>query len=174
MSYDAFSLRTPFGAFSVIADAGAVVASGFTADAHSLRPRFGSPGDDLRVRDDLGEISRSLRAYFEGSDLTGIDALAVRPQGSAAMRRLWDELRRIPAGQVRSYAELGGSPRFARAAGTACARNPIPLIIPCHRVVRADGTLGGFGWGLPLKRWLLDHEAEAVGVVRQPALAASL
>ncbi len=69
------------------------------------------------------------------------------------------ELRRIPAGEVRSYAQLGGGARFARLAGNACARNPIALIVPCHRVVRTDGGLGGFGWGLPVKRWLLDHEA---------------
>ena len=78
------------------------------------------------------------------------------------MQRLWDALRRIPAGEVRSYAELGGDRRYARAAGTACARNPIALIVPCHRVVRTDGSLGGFGWGTDVKRWLLDHEAAAV------------
>ncbi len=172
MTYDAFTIATPFGAFSVIADGEAVLASGFTDDLEALRPRVDDTASDLRIRDELGQISRALRAYFEGSDVTAIDALPVRTGGSTSMRRLWDELRRIPAGEVRSYAQLGGSPRFARAAGTACARNPIPLIVPCHRVVRSDGALGGFGWGLPLKRWLLDHEAEAVGALRQPALAA--
>ena len=78
------------------------------------------------------------------------------------MQRLWVALRRIPAGEVRSYAELGGDRRHARAAGTACARNPVALIVPCHRVVRADGSLGGFGWGTDVKRWLLDHETAAM------------
>ena len=87
------------------------------------------------------------------------------------MRRLWDELRRIPAGDVRSYTALGGSRRFARAAGTACALNPVPLIVPCHRVVRSDGGLGGFGWGLVVKRWLLDHEAAATDAAPQRELA---
>jgi methylated-DNA-[protein]-cysteine S-methyltransferase len=174
MTYAAFTLGTPFGAFTAIADGEAVVASGFTADPDLLVPRLGGGPAALRVRDDLGEISTALRAYFDGSDVRAIDALPVRAEGSPVMRRLWGELRRIPAGEVHSYAELGGSPRFARVAGGACARNPIPLIVPCHRVVRADGSLGGFGWGLPLKRWLLDHEAAAVGTLRQPALVASL
>jgi O-6-methylguanine DNA methyltransferase len=78
------------------------------------------------------------------------------------MQRLWGALRRIPAGETRSYAELGGGARFARVAGNACARNPIPLIVPCHRVVRSDGGLGGFAWDLSVKRWLLDHETAAV------------
>lgn len=163
MTYDAVTLPTPFGAFTAIADDGTVVGSGFTAAADGLRERLPDPGAEIRVRTDLGRISSALDAYFAATDITAIDRLPVRMEGSPAMQRLWGELRRIPAGEVRSYAELGGDRRHARAAGSACARNPVPLIVPCHRVVRADGSLGGFGWGLPLKRWLLDHEAAAMG-----------
>ncbi|HYA01379.1 MAG TPA: methylated-DNA--[protein]-cysteine S-methyltransferase [Candidatus Binatia bacterium] len=159
MAYDAVTLTTPLGHFTAIAEAGALVAAGFTGDPEALRPRLGNPAAALHVHDDLGQISRALAAYFDGSDVTAIDSLPVRMAGTPAMRRLWEELRRIPAGQVRSYAELGGERRYARAAGAACARNPVPLVVPCHRVVRGDGTLGGFGWGLETKRWLLDHEA---------------
>jgi methylated-DNA-[protein]-cysteine S-methyltransferase len=171
MTYDAVTVPTPFGAFTAIADDGTVVGSGFTAGADELRDRLPDPGVEIRVRTDLGPISSALDAYFAGADVTAIDRLPVRMEGSPAMRRLWDELRRIPAGEVRSYAQLGGGRRHARAAGSACARNPVPLIVPCHRVVRTDGSLGGFGWGLPLKRWLLDHEAAAMG--RRPEVTAA-
>jgi methylated-DNA-[protein]-cysteine S-methyltransferase len=163
MTYDAVTVRTPFGAFTAIADGGAVVSSGFTAGVDELRDRLPDPRGEIRVRADLGPISSALGAYFTGADVTALDELPVRMGGSPAMRRLWDALRLIPAGEVRSYAQLGGDRRYARAAGSACARNPVPLIVPCHRVVRTDGSLGGFGWGLPLKRWLLTHEAAAVG-----------
>jgi methylated-DNA-[protein]-cysteine S-methyltransferase len=162
MTYDAVTIATPFGAFSAITDDGTLVASGFSADLDLIRDELPDPTAEIRLRADLGPVSRALGAYFTGADVTSIDELPVRTGGSPSMRRLWGELRRIPAGEVRSYAELGGDRRHARAAGTACARNPIPLVVPCHRVVRSDGTLGGFGWGLPLKRWLLDHETAAL------------
>ena len=171
MTYDAVTVPTPFGAFTAIADDGTVVGSGFSAGTDELRGRLPDPGAEIQLRNHLGQISAALEAYFTGDDVTALDRLPVRMEGSPAMRRLWDELRRIPAGEVRSYAQLGGDRRHARAAGSACARNPIPLIVPCHRVVRTDGSLGGFGWGLPLKRWLLDHEAAAMG--RRPEITAA-
>jgi methylated-DNA-[protein]-cysteine S-methyltransferase len=170
MRYDALTVPTPAGPLTVVAHEGVAMACGFTADAGSLCGRLADPVADLRVVADLGQISRALHAYLSGEDVTAIDELPVSAEGSPTMLRLWAELRRIPAGEVRSYAELGGSRRHARVAGAACARNPIALIVPCHRVVRADGTLGGFGWGLAVKRWLLDHEAAAVGPAAQPAL----
>jgi methylated-DNA-[protein]-cysteine S-methyltransferase len=170
MTLHAVTLAIPLGSFTAISDGEAVVAAGFTADPEALRPRLADPTAEIRVHANLGQISAAVGAYFDGGDVTAIEAIPVDAGGSPAMRRLWDGIRRIPAGEVRSYAELGGSPRRARAAGTACARNPVPLIVPCHRVIRSDGGLGGFGWGLPVKRWLLDHEAATAGA-RQPALA---
>ena len=171
MTYDAVTVPTPFGAFTAIADGGFVVKSGFTASVDLLRDGLPDPAAEVTLRADLGLISRALDAYFTGADITAIDAVPVRTGGSPAMQRLWAELRRIPAGEVRSYTELGGDRRHARAAGSACARNPVPLIVPCHRVVRMDGSLGGFGWGLGLKRWLLDHEAAAIA--GRPAISAA-
>lgn len=84
-------------------------------------------------------------------------------RGGEFEHAVWEELARIPYGETRTYGEVaaavGGGPGAARAVGTACHRNPIPLIVPCHRVVGASGKLVGFGGGLHRKRWLLEHEA---------------
>jgi AraC family transcriptional regulator of adaptative response/methylated-DNA-[protein]-cysteine methyltransferase len=85
---------------------------------------------------------------------------------TAFQRRVWEELRRIPAGQTRSYAEIArtlGVPHAQRAVGRACATNPVPLIVPCHRALRSDGKLGGYRWGMDRKQRLLEKEAEAAG-----------
>ncbi len=106
------------------------------------------------------EIAAALEAYFAG-DLRAIDTLEVDPQGTAFQRRVWAALRTIPAGTTWSYAELArvvGQPTATRAVGAANGRNPIALVVPCHRVIASDGTLGGYGGGLEMKRWLLRHE----------------
>jgi AraC family transcriptional regulator, regulatory protein of adaptative response / methylated-DNA-[protein]-cysteine methyltransferase len=85
-------------------------------------------------------------------------------QGTAFQRRVWQELQRIPLGETRSYAEVAeavGAPRAARAVGSACGRNPVLFVVPCHRVIASDGGLGGYGLGLDIKRRLLDSEAPA-------------
>jgi AraC family transcriptional regulator of adaptative response/methylated-DNA-[protein]-cysteine methyltransferase len=85
-------------------------------------------------------------------------------QGTAFQRRVWQELQRIPLGETRSYAEVAeavGAPRAARAVGSACGRNPVVFVVPCHRVIASDGGLGGYGLGLDIKRRLLDLEAPA-------------
>jgi methylated-DNA-[protein]-cysteine S-methyltransferase len=106
------------------------------------------------------EIAAALAAYFAG-DVRAIDALQVDPQGTDFQRRVWAALRTIPAGTTWSYAELArtvGRPTATRAVGAANGRNPIALVVPCHRVIASDGTLGGYGGGLEMKRWLLRHE----------------
>lgn len=110
----------------------------------------------------LAEVQRQLRAYFAGEQ-RDFD-LAVAPAGTAWQRRVWDELARIPYGEVISYAELArrtGNPTAVRAAGAANGRNPVSIVIPCHRVIGADGRLTGYSGGLDAKRWLLDHEGVA-------------
>jgi len=85
----------------------------------------------------------------------------VRQPGGAFQQQVWDVMRRIPPGQTWSYAELAakaGNPDAARAAGSACARNLVAPFVPCHRVVRTDGSLGGYYYGLDVKEWLLAHE----------------
>ncbi len=84
--------------------------------------------------------------------------------GTAFQKRVWDALMKIPAGQTRSYAELAdalGAPKAARAVASACASNRVAVLVPCHRIIRGDGSLGGYRWGLPLKQVLLDRERAA-------------
>jgi methylated-DNA-[protein]-cysteine S-methyltransferase len=105
-------------------------------------------------------VKGQLQAYFAGrrSDFTG---LTLDPQGTPFQHRVWQELQKIPRGQAISYKELAarvGNPKASRAVGQANGKNPIPLIIPCHRVIAADGSLGGYSSGLERKRWLLKHE----------------
>jgi methylated-DNA-[protein]-cysteine S-methyltransferase len=109
-------------------------------------------------------VREQLDAYFAG-ELTEFD-LPLAPTGTEFQMRVWDELRRIPFGETISYGELAvriGNPRTVRAVGLANGRNPVPIIVPCHRVIGADGSLVGYGGGLDRKRWLLEHEAVASG-----------
>jgi methylated-DNA-[protein]-cysteine S-methyltransferase len=108
----------------------------------------------------LDEAANQLTAYFAG-ELTAFD-LPYDLQGTEFQRRCWLALATIPYGQTVSYGEqarrLGLGPDTARAVGAANGRNPLPVVLPCHRVVGADGSLTGFGGGLQLKRFLLEHE----------------
>lgn len=117
-----------------------------------------------------GALLRQIKATFEsGKEFTGpLDLSAVGP----FERRVLEELRRIPKGQVRTYREVAarlGHPTATRAVGNACARNPIPLLIPCHRVVRSDGGLGGYSLrgGVGLKRQLLEREGATPAAFQQ-------
>ncbi len=106
------------------------------------------------------EIAGAIAGYFAG-DLRAIDGLEVDPQGTPFQQRVWAALRTIPVGTTWSYAQLAravGQPTAMRAVGAANGRNPIAVVVPCHRVIASDGTLGGYGGGLEMKRWLLQHE----------------
>jgi methylated-DNA-[protein]-cysteine S-methyltransferase len=114
---------------------------------------------DARDAGVLDETARQLDAYFAG-DLTAFD-VPLELDGTTFQRRVWDELLRIPFGERISYGELArrvGRPGSARAVGLANGRNPVSIIVPCHRVVGSDGRLTGYGGGLDRKAWLLDHE----------------
>jgi methylated-DNA-[protein]-cysteine S-methyltransferase len=105
-------------------------------------------------------IRRNLSTYFAGIP-TDFAALTLDPRGTPFQLRVWQELSRIPWGKAISYGELArrvGNPKASRAVGQANAVNPIPLIVPCHRVIAAGGGLGGYSSGLDCKRWLLRHE----------------
>jgi methylated-DNA-[protein]-cysteine S-methyltransferase len=107
----------------------------------------------------LKETARQLEAYFAGQ-LREFD-LPLRLAGTAFQQKVWDELTRIPYGETISYAELArriGNPKACRAVGLANGKNPISIIVPCHRVIGANGTLTGYGGGIPAKQWLLKHE----------------
>jgi methylated-DNA-[protein]-cysteine S-methyltransferase len=105
-------------------------------------------------------IANAFEAYFAG-DLGAIASLAVETAGTAFQQRVWSELRRIPAGRTSTYGELARTierPRACRAVGLANGANPVGIVVPCHRVIGADGQLTGYGGGLERKRWLLEHE----------------
>ncbi|MQA16860.1 MAG: methylated-DNA--[protein]-cysteine S-methyltransferase [Pseudonocardiaceae bacterium] len=158
------TMDTPIGPFTALVDGdGAVLASGWTTETDdlltlvspTLRPARPRP------RPELGEVTAAVLAYHRG-ELAAIDPIAVRQRGGGFLEHAWEVLRGVPAGAPLSYTELAekaGRPTAVRAAASACARNATALFVPCHRVLRQDGTLGGFRWGLPVKRWLLDHES---------------
>ncbi len=156
-------LDTPVGPFTVVLDDdGVVLASGWTTDPAALlalvhptlRP------DETQPRPEVGEVSRAVQAYLDG-ELSAVGAIPVRQCGGEFLGHAWDVLRGVPPGAALSYTEFAakaGRPAAVRAAASACARNAAALFVPCHRVLRSDGTLGGFRWGLHVKRWLLAHE----------------
>lgn len=116
----------------------------------------------VRVREELSEYAAGRRVTFEAP-------LAL--DGSEWQRVVWRELTRIPFGETRSYGEIAdalGRPGAARAVGRANATNVLPLVVPCHRVIAADGTLGGFNGGLHLKSRLLNHERRVLAVLADP------
>jgi methylated-DNA-[protein]-cysteine S-methyltransferase len=157
------TVDTPVGPFSILADDDAVLASGWTPLVADLlarvHPNLRSPTPP-QGRADLGQTTKAVLGYLDG-DLTAIDPIPVRQPGSDFLAHCWHVLREVPAGEAisyRAYAARAGRPAAIRAAAQACARNACALFVPCHRVLRTDGSLGGFRWGLPVKWWLLDHE----------------
>ncbi|MBQ3156850.1 MAG: methylated-DNA--[Clostridia bacterium] len=142
------TIPTPLGPLSIREEDGAICAIGFTKGA--LCP----PATPL-----LREASRQLTAYFDGT-LTAFD-LPLRPEGTAFRLRCWQALQTIPYGETISYGEQArriGQPKAVRAVGGANHHNPISIVVPCHRVIGANGTLTGYGSGLDKKEWLLAHE----------------
>jgi methylated-DNA-[protein]-cysteine S-methyltransferase len=124
--------------------------------------------DGGRARRDDPAVHELLAAYFAG-EIGALDKIEVRARGTSFQQRVWRALRDIPPGHTWSYGELAeyiGTPGASRAVGSANASNPVGIIVPCHRVVRSDGTIGGYGGGIERKRWLLRHEG-----ARTPAVA---
>ena len=164
--------ETPIGRFAVVADEeGRLRASGWT-DGHARMEKNLSPVGKREVSltpvSNPGGLTDALRAYFEG-DLKAIDGLPVIGDGTEFQRSVWRALREIACGETISYGELArriGNPRAVRAVGLANGANPIGVVVPCHRVIGANGSLTGFGGGIERKRWLLAHE----GVPRTLAL----
>ena len=129
-----------------------------------LRRRFG-PDARPRPVPDPGRHGVRLRDYLAG-DLDALADVPVDTGGTPFQERVWRALREVPGGTTRSYAEIAaaiGRPGAARAVGTANGRNPVALVIPCHRIVSADRGLGGYAGGLDRKRWLLRHEGVDLG-----------
>jgi methylated-DNA-[protein]-cysteine S-methyltransferase len=149
-----FEYDSPVGPLTLVVSDG--VLRGLALAATSPAP--GRPADDLEPADTA--IVAALDRYFAG-DVPALDAIPVRATGSPFQQQVWDALRRIPAGETTSYAQLArvvGTPNAPRAVGRANATNPVAIVVPCLRVIRSDGSLGGYGGGLDRKRWLLQHE----------------
>ncbi|MCI4063382.1 methylated-DNA--[protein]-cysteine S-methyltransferase [Micromonospora sp. R77] len=145
-------LDSPIGEFSVATDGEAVCGAHFGRVESAVE----APGDEV-ARLAVAE----LRAYFAGES-TGFTVPVVAPRGSSFERAVWREMTRIPYGETLTYGEVAravGEPGAARAVGVACNRNPVPVLVPCHRIVGAGGKLVGFGGGLPRKVTLLELEA---------------
>ena len=155
--FDTFS--TLFGDFSVALDEdGAIVATAFGGETE-LRDRF-EPDQLVRDPQRISAARREVLEFLSGKrrDFT----LKLAPAGTHFQQRVWSALRQIPFGETRSYQQLATElrkPGAARAVGRANATNPICLVVPCHRVIGADGSLTGFAFGETLKRRLLEHEA---------------
>lgn len=160
------TLDTPIGPFTtLVAGDGAVLASGWTAALDDLLPLIAAPlrPADVHPRPDLGPVTAAARAYHDG-DLSAIDEIEVRQSSGEFIQHGWHLLRTVAPGKPLSYtdfAALADRPAAVRSAASACARNAAALFVPCHRILRSDGTLGGYRWGLDIKRWLLTHESAA-------------
>jgi methylated-DNA-[protein]-cysteine S-methyltransferase len=152
----------PIGTLALAATAEGLCAVGFDADWARLRAglerRFGRVALEA-APDPAGTVSR-LRRYFDG-DLRALDEVPVDTGGTPFQREVWTALRRIPPGRTWSYADMAeavGRPTATRAVGAANGQNPVGVVVPCHRVIGRDGSLTGYGGGLPRKVWLLRHE----------------
>ncbi|MFT4126841.1 MAG: methylated-DNA--[protein]-cysteine S-methyltransferase [Gordonia sp. (in: high G+C Gram-positive bacteria)] len=157
------TLPTPDGPFTVITTPDdTVLASGWTAEPATLIPLIHHRLQPAElVRSTMPAIADAVIAYYDG-DHDAPPAIPVTQRGGAFITQLWATVRTVPAGSTVTYghlAELAGRAAAVRAAGTCCVRNAANLFVPVHRVIRGDGTLGGFRYGLELKQALLAREA---------------
>jgi methylated-DNA-[protein]-cysteine S-methyltransferase len=156
-------VATPVGEVLLVTDGlGSVRAldfAGYEDRMNRLLVRH-APGASLTAGRAPGPVRTAVERYF-GGDVHALDGLTVTTGGTDFQRSVWKALRAIPAGETRTYGQLAaaiGSPKAVRAVGLANGRNPVALIVPCHRVIGANGTLTGYAGGLERKRWLLQHE----------------
>jgi methylated-DNA-[protein]-cysteine S-methyltransferase len=152
------TVPSPVGPLTIVAEQGAITGLYMDAQRHAPQPEsFGPPADP--ADEPFAAAAAQLAAYFAGQ-LTEFD-LPLSPAGTAFQQRVWAGLRAIPYGRTASYGELArnvGSPAASRAVGLANGRNPIAIVIPCHRVIGADGSMTGYGGGLERKQFLLALE----------------
>jgi len=161
-------LATPFGPVMLVGD-GTFLTGLYTAE----HQRMASPSADWRRTDDaFADVAVQLDEYFAGARRK-FD-LPLRPAGTPFQTSVWNELLRIPFGATMTYAELArrlGNPAASRAVGGANGRNPISIIVPCHRVIGVDGKLTGYAGGVEMKRRLLEWERHAAAGDREPLYA---
>jgi methylated-DNA-[protein]-cysteine S-methyltransferase len=160
MTLIATTVATPLGQMSLLGTVDCLHVAAFGDDLDDLRDRLPASLRGERVERGETAAATALRDYFAG-DVRALDRVDVRQPGGPFHTAVWTEMRTIPPGTTVSYSELAaraGAPRAVRAAASACARNAVCLFVPCHRVVRIDGSLGGYYYGLATKRSLLEHE----------------
>ncbi len=163
MTAQLLQMTTPDGPFTILAQDGVVLASGWTAEPGELT---GQIHPELRPADveavaDLGSISRAVEAFYAGDPARAM-TVPVQQKSGPFRVHAWEVLRTVRPGApvtYTEYAELSGSSKAVRAAASACAFNAAALFVPCHRVIRTDGSLGGFRWGLAIKESLLARES---------------
>ena len=157
-------VKTPVGEMILVADQdGALRMTWFEDGDGRWQKAFARlyPDAKLVAKRDPSGLSASLRAYFRG-DVFVLDRMPVVFAGTPFQNKVWKALRTIPCGMTLSYGALAKrirEPKAVRAVGLANGANPIGVVVPCHRVIGSDGSLTGYGGGLPRKRWLLAHEA---------------
>lgn len=160
------TVPTPLGPMLIVTDAeGCLRAADFDEFEDRLRRylrrHHGAVTLQPHEAQPTSAAARALEDYFNG-DLSALKTVRINANGTEFQRAVWSALRTIPVGSTLSYGALAwqiGNPKAVRAVGLANGANPIPVFVPCHRVIGADGSLTGFGGGLHRKRWLLAHEA---------------
>jgi methylated-DNA-[protein]-cysteine S-methyltransferase len=148
------SLKTPVGTLNLLADEQILIGANF-----STVSEFGTT-QDAHIVKSIPIITDLISDYFDG-DLEALNCIQVRQDGAVFSQSAWKAMRKVKAGKTLSYADLAdraGSPAAVRAAGSACAKNAIVLVVPCHRIVKTGGALGDYAYGLVKKEWLLRHE----------------
>jgi methylated-DNA-[protein]-cysteine S-methyltransferase len=162
MQIELMDLKTELGAMTLAITTDGLCALDFSDSRDQVRGRLERhyPGASYTTGALAKKAAARVKAYFDG-ELDALDAFKVAPSGTDFQKQVWAALRKIPIGATWSYAALArkiGNPSAMRAVGAANGRNPITLVVPCHRVIAADGTLHGYGGGLWRKEWLLKHE----------------
>ena len=148
------SLKTPFGTLNLLADEQILIGANFSTVSELGTTRDASAVKRIPIITDL------ILDYFDG-DLEALNGIQVRQDGAFFSQSAWKAMRKVKAGKTLSYADLAdraGSPAAVRTAGSACAKNAIVLVVPCHRIVKTGGALGNYAYGLNKKEWLLRHE----------------
>ncbi len=164
-------LKTPIGEMLIVADEQGNLRAVDWADYEArmrnlLRLHYGKDGFRLEPCINPSDLTYAISRYFDG-ELSAIDTLPVQTGGTLFQRDVWRTLRKIPCGTTIHYSKLAVQverPKAIRAIGSANGANPVGVVVPCHRVIGADGSLTGYGGGIERKRWLLEHE-----LARNPA-----
>lgn len=156
------TVESPVGPLLLAGDVDALRRVSFESSKHAAPPQ-----DDWRQdKAPFAEVIRQLQAYFRG-ELREFD-VPLAMEGTDFQRRVWNALREIPYGETISYLQLAeriGNPKAVRAVGLANGSNPIPIIVPCHRVIGSDGSLTGFGGGISTKKKLLELESKQLSLL---------